>query len=513
MQAPSAAGNPLLRETRFCGAALRRATSCSAFTTAPTRAPAASSLADLEREQLRLADGDHLARRRHARPLSPLLPPFRCPQRCGSGLRSTARTSRRQSRPRPGRAAADPLRRPIAALQGRDSTWPRRCLQVAPRGLGADDDRRRHSDGADGPVDADDRRGGLRRRPAGNARGCRLLWGPAATLRRARPARRPLSVRGLVERDDGGDASRPPRFSRRRSGARRSWSSPGVTGWLTDGIGPAAVQRGLLRLLEDREEVCEQLRASGAIFERFLRLADPEPILAGYERAARLRSTRASRAAAAAAEEPLVTGVVPVLPRLGYVEEAVGSLLAQTHREPRGPGRQRRLLRTGRRGARAARRRSAGARRQPAERRRVLGPEPGRTAGPRRVRGDARRRQRARAGVRRSRPGVVRRGARARLRLLLAAVRRPRRLAVLRTRPATRRSETGWCATTAKTGTATPSPCSPAQALRRARLCATSPSAAIQSDWELYRWLREDGRFGVVIPELLVRVPGPGRIG
>jgi glycosyltransferase involved in cell wall biosynthesis len=31
------------------------------------------------------------------------------------------------------------------------------------------------------------------------------------------------------------------------------------------------------------------------------------------------------------------------------------------------------------------------------------------------------------------------------------------------------------------------------------------PASGIQSDWELYRWLREDGRFGVVIPDWLVR--------
>jgi hypothetical protein len=29
--------------------------------------------------------------------------------------------------------------------------------------------------------------------------------------------------------------------------------------------------------------------------------------------------------------------------------------------------------------------------------------------------------------------------------------------------------------------------------------------AGMQSDWELYRWLREDGRFGAVIPEQLAR--------
>ena len=31
------------------------------------------------------------------------------------------------------------------------------------------------------------------------------------------------------------------------------------------------------------------------------------------------------------------------------------------------------------------------------------------------------------------------------------------------------------------------------------------PLAGMQSDWEIYRHLREDGRFGAVIPELLAR--------
>jgi hypothetical protein len=30
-------------------------------------------------------------------------------------------------------------------------------------------------------------------------------------------------------------------------------------------------------------------------------------------------------------------------------------------------------------------------------------------------------------------------------------------------------------------------------------------ASGIQSDWELYRWLREDGRFGIVIPDWLIR--------
>jgi glycogen synthase len=106
----------------------------------------------------------------------------------------------------------------------------------------------------------------------------------------------------------------------------------GVTGWQADGIGADALRRALRRLLENREEIA-RVRASGAVFERFLRFSDPEEILADYERLfGSLRRPAAKRTKSGPAGEPPVTGVIPYFRSSEYVEDAVGSLLAQTHR-------------------------------------------------------------------------------------------------------------------------------------------------------------------------------------
>lgn len=107
----------------------------------------------------------------------------------------------------------------------------------------------------------------------------------------------------------------------------------GVSGWLAGGVGPEPIRRALCGLLERREEL-ERVRASGEIFARFQRLTDPEPIRAGYGRLLGGERRRASRPARVGAPpaEPLVTGIVPYYRASRYVEEAVGSLLAQTHR-------------------------------------------------------------------------------------------------------------------------------------------------------------------------------------
>ena len=107
----------------------------------------------------------------------------------------------------------------------------------------------------------------------------------------------------------------------------------GVTGWLAADSGAGAIGESLLGLIGRREEL-EHVRSSGQVFERFQRLADPEPILAGYERL--LESAGASSAARLGrrperAEEPLVSGVVPYFRGSAFVEEAVRSLLGQTH--------------------------------------------------------------------------------------------------------------------------------------------------------------------------------------
>lgn len=114
-------------------------------------------------------------------------------------------------------------------------------------------------------------------------------------------------------------------------GGQTAIVQPGVNGWLTDGLGVEAIGRALGRLLEDRAEV-ERVRASGAVFESFLRFTDPEPALAVYEELIEQASAERPAAVEVGAEEPLVSAVVPYYRAHPYVEEAVGSLLAQTHR-------------------------------------------------------------------------------------------------------------------------------------------------------------------------------------
>lgn len=105
----------------------------------------------------------------------------------------------------------------------------------------------------------------------------------------------------------------------------------GVTGWQASGLGAEAIGAELSRLLEDREEL-GRVRSSGAIYERFLRLTDPEEVLAGYEALFASAASRPAKRPATACEEPLATAIVPYHRSSAYVEEAVGSLLAQTHR-------------------------------------------------------------------------------------------------------------------------------------------------------------------------------------
>ncbi len=107
--------------------------------------------------------------------------------------------------------------------------------------------------------------------------------------------------------------------------------APNVTGWHTDDLGSRALGRALLALLEDRDEV-ERVRSSGSIYERFVELTDPESILDAYECMFEgMRTTRRVGRRRDAASEPLVTGVVPYYRASEYVGEAVESLLAQTH--------------------------------------------------------------------------------------------------------------------------------------------------------------------------------------
>lgn len=104
----------------------------------------------------------------------------------------------------------------------------------------------------------------------------------------------------------------------------------GVTGWHTDGLGAVAIRRALERLLADRAEV-ERVRSSGAIYERFLRLTDPAAVLASYDELLSSAGSPPSKRGAST-DRPLVTGVVPYHRSSDYLREAVESLLEQSHR-------------------------------------------------------------------------------------------------------------------------------------------------------------------------------------
>lgn len=105
----------------------------------------------------------------------------------------------------------------------------------------------------------------------------------------------------------------------------------GVSGWHAEDIGPVALGRALRRLEADRGELI-RVRDSGAPAERARQLIDPAPILAAYDE---LLGSRAHPVPLkpVAAGGPLVTGIVPYFRAHEYVRDAVGSLLAQTYPE------------------------------------------------------------------------------------------------------------------------------------------------------------------------------------
>jgi glycogen synthase len=113
----------------------------------------------------------------------------------------------------------------------------------------------------------------------------------------------------------------------------------GVSGWLTEGTGRVAVRRVLERLLADRNEV-ERVRASGGPRARFLELTDEGMVLAEYRALLSRSSPPRPRKSTpgvpfrglGGSGEPLVTGVVTYYGEHETVREAVDSLLTQTHR-------------------------------------------------------------------------------------------------------------------------------------------------------------------------------------
>jgi len=101
-------------------------------------------------------------------------------------------------------------------------------------------------------------------------------------------------------------------------------------GWLADDVGTPALRRALARLLEDRQEV-ERVRASGEVFEAFRRFTAPARFLEAYEILREPGRGGGAASDAARTQDATVTAVVPYHRAHRYVEEAVGSLLAQTH--------------------------------------------------------------------------------------------------------------------------------------------------------------------------------------
>jgi glycosyltransferase involved in cell wall biosynthesis/GT2 family glycosyltransferase len=104
----------------------------------------------------------------------------------------------------------------------------------------------------------------------------------------------------------------------------------GVTGWHAEGLGAEPLRRALAGLLGEREAI-ERVRASGAIGERLRRLTDPEQTLAAYARMLDGAAPAPRRAARPPEAAPHVTVVIPYFRASNYVEEAVASALAQTH--------------------------------------------------------------------------------------------------------------------------------------------------------------------------------------
>jgi glycosyltransferase involved in cell wall biosynthesis len=101
----------------------------------------------------------------------------------------------------------------------------------------------------------------------------------------------------------------------------------GDAGWVTPDVGATAIGRVLARLEADRTEL-ERVRASGAPRRRALELADPERTLDAYDE---LLASTSGPAAVSVEGQPLVTGIVPYFHAHEYVAEAVASLLEQTY--------------------------------------------------------------------------------------------------------------------------------------------------------------------------------------
>jgi len=113
-------------------------------------------------------------------------------------------------------------------------------------------------------------------------------------------------------------------------GAHVEAVEPGVSGWLCEDVGAAAIGRALTPLVGDPEAVA-RVRSSKGLAEVVRRAADPKAMLDAYDEM--LGEAHAPTSSRAAVQPTQVTAVVPYYRAHLYVAEAVGSLLAQTHTE------------------------------------------------------------------------------------------------------------------------------------------------------------------------------------
>jgi glycogen synthase len=112
-------------------------------------------------------------------------------------------------------------------------------------------------------------------------------------------------------------------------GSQTEMIEDGVSGWLAEDVGVAALRAALARLLAHRGEL-ERVRSSGEVFAAFARFTDSAPLLSAYEDLAEARAGKGP--VSISPEEPTVTAVIPYHRAHLYIEDAVESILAQTHR-------------------------------------------------------------------------------------------------------------------------------------------------------------------------------------
>ena len=107
---------------------------------------------------------------------------------------------------------------------------------------------------------------------------------------------------------------------------------PGHSGWLTAGTDEYAITRGIEYLLEHRDEIAE-LMASDRPRRHAAELTDPVRVRGGYERVAERPKRFPAHRQSARHPLPLVTVVIPYYRLARFVEEAVGSIFSQTYRQ------------------------------------------------------------------------------------------------------------------------------------------------------------------------------------